>query len=62
LTQNRSFWRRSFQPISWFSTKETKPKTTKANNKKTKWQRKNIQKAESKPALSNDGYMKPSTC
>jgi len=29
-TQNRSFWRRSSQQISWLSTEETKPNTTKA--------------------------------
>jgi len=33
-TQNRSFWRRSPQPISWRSTEETKPNTTKANTQK----------------------------
>jgi len=30
-TQNRSFGRHSSQPISWLSTEETKPNTTKAN-------------------------------
>jgi len=34
-TQNRSFRRRSFQPISWYSTEETKCNTTKSNNTRT---------------------------
>jgi len=36
LTQSRLFWRRSSQPISWHSTEETKPSTTKANNTRRK--------------------------
>jgi len=36
LTQNRSFQRRSSQPISWRSIEETKPNTKKANNARTK--------------------------
>jgi len=35
-TQNGWFRRRSSQPISWLSTKETKPNTTKKNTR-TKW-------------------------
>ena len=35
-TQIGSFHRRSSQPTSWHSTKETKPNTTKANNTRTK--------------------------
>jgi len=35
--QNRSFRRCSSLPISWLSTEETKPNTTKASNTRTKW-------------------------
>ena len=45
-----SFWRRSSQPISWLSTEETKPNTTKANNKRTK---------QSKPQQKNTQHAKP---
>jgi len=49
-TQNRwSFRRCSLQPISWLSTEETKPSTTKANNQRTKRQ-KHI-KSKPKPAV-----------
>jgi len=48
LIQNMSLRRRSSQTISWFSTEETKPKTTKANKMQTKShylkQKKKIQK------------------
>jgi len=48
-TQNRSFWSRSSQPISWLSTEKTKSNTMKANmqcirNKisyNTKWTQRN---------------------
>ena len=36
LEKNRSLQTCSFQPISWLSTEETKPNTTKANNTRTK--------------------------
>jgi len=39
FTQNRSLWRPSSQPVYWLSTEETKPNVTKANNTKTKWQK-----------------------
>ena len=42
LTQNRLFWRRSSQPITWLGTEETKPYTSKANDKNK--MAKNIQK------------------
>jgi len=32
-TQNRSFWRRSSQPISWLGNEETKPDTAKATSR-----------------------------
>jgi len=38
-TRNSSFRRRSSQPISWLSADETKPKETKANKTRTKWQK-----------------------
>jgi len=36
LRPTQLFQRRSSQPISWHSTEETKPNTTKANNTRTK--------------------------
>jgi len=48
-SQNRSFWRHSFQPISWHSTAETKPNTTKANTAKySKLKQKNTQNTNPK--------------
>ena len=34
---DRAFQRRSFQPISWFESEETKPNMTKASNARIKW-------------------------
>ena len=36
MTQNRSFWRSSSQPISWHRTDEIKPNTITANNTRRK--------------------------
>jgi len=49
-TQNSSFWRHSFQPLSWHSTEKTKPNTTKTNRRKkqSKLQQKNTQNAKLK--------------
>jgi len=48
LTQNRSLWRCSYQPISKLSSEETKPNRTKTNNTETKRQKHSKSKPKSK--------------
>jgi len=55
-TQNRSFQRRSVQPISWCAAEETKCNRTKANNMRTKQSKlnqKNTQNAKLKQTHKN---------
>ena len=61
LTQNRSFWRRTSQPISWLSTKETEPNTAKASNTAVKWTKKH-EKAKPEQTHKKQKYKHKPTC
>ena len=51
-TQNRSFWNRSSQPISWFSTEEIKSNATKANKQEQSGQKHTKNKPKPNPTVN----------